>query len=106
MNWRLWGKRGREGIRQGSRPMNKMHKEHSKFLMLFSFHQEARFASSSPDYDIFSQHSGQGFAYFNVNASICPNQYQLVTITTCTHTHTHTHTHKHARSVEATAERS
>lgn len=83
-------KRGREEIRQGSRPMNKMHKEHSKFLMLFSFHREARFASSSPDYDIFSQHSRQGFAYFNVNASVCANQYQLVTISACAYTHTHT----------------
>lgn len=29
---------GRVGIRQGSRALNKLHKVHSKFLMLFSFH--------------------------------------------------------------------
>lgn len=65
--------RGRDGIQQGSTPMNKMHKVQSKFLMLFSFHLEARFASSFPDYDIFSQHSRHGFAYFNVNVSISAN---------------------------------
>lgn len=54
--------------------------------MLFSFHREARFASSSPDYDIFSQHFGHGFAYFNVNARICANQYQLERLSACTHT--------------------
>lgn len=72
--------------------MNKMHNVHSKFLMLFSFHREARFASSSPDYDIFSQHSGHGFAYFNVNAS-----YLRKPIPTCEyermHTRAHTRTH-------------
>lgn len=62
-----------------------MHKVHSKFLRLFSFHREARFASSSPDYDIFSQHCRHGFAYFNVNAGICANS-QI-------YRHTHTHTH-------------
>lgn len=46
--------------------------------MLFSFHQEARFASLSPDYDIFSQHSRHGFAYFNVNVSICANTHLWV----------------------------
>lgn len=71
--------------------MNKMHKVHSKFLMLFSFHPEARFASSSPDYDIFSQHSRHGFAYFNVNVSIWAN------------THLGVLARAHTRSVEVTS---
>lgn len=77
--------------------MNKMHKVHSKFLMLFSFHQEARFASPSPDYDIFSQHSRDGFANFNVSASICANS----RITTCEFKHVRMHTHTH--TVEVTS---
>lgn len=82
---------GRMGIRQGSRVMNKMHKVHSKILMLFSFHWEARFASSSPDYDIFSQHSRLGIAHFNVNVSVCTNSLLLA----CENRHIHTHTHSH-----------
>lgn len=102
------GKKMREGVRQGSRPMNKMHKVHSKFLRLFSFHREARFASSSPDYDIFSQHSRHGFAYFNVNMSICANsQIWICACTLHSHTQAHTQTHTHTRSVKVTsAERS
>lgn len=59
--------------------------------MQFSFHWEARFASTSPDYDIFSQHSSYGFAYFNVNLRICENS------------QTHMQAHTHTRLVEVRA---
>lgn len=91
--WRV-----REGIQQGSRPMNIMHKVHNKFLMQFSFHREARFASTSPDYDIFSQRCRHGFAYFNVNLCICANsQIPLVSVGTYSHTRTGTHTPDYRR---------